>query len=92
MAENLDAMVSDESARREMAHQAWAFGRTSSWPAVARRYWDVFNKVVPAPALAPATAARRATPVVTGSTFGTAPRVSPKVGNVSSVHAKTRTL
>ena len=70
MAANLEAMLSDSRRRAEMEQSAWEFGKTSAWPQVARRYWEVFctaaqcdsgSKKVNAPAIASVAAPKSST-------------------------------
>jgi glycosyltransferase involved in cell wall biosynthesis len=43
MADKLDWLLGRDDAREAMAARAFAFGQTSSWPVVARRYAEVFT-------------------------------------------------
>jgi len=80
MGENLGRMLADETGRAAMGRASWAWGRTSVWSNVARRYWEAFTGAVAAgdsADAAPATPSPAERGSIAPSVFTTATRDRP---------------
>ncbi|MBP7829614.1 MAG: glycosyltransferase family 4 protein [Kiritimatiellae bacterium] len=75
VAETLNDLLTNETARHAMRKRAYAFGRSMIWPAVAAQYLQVFEEVR-------SERSRLPRPVTTGrapkTRFGTLPELDPK--------------